>query len=426
VIAQHEEQERRLRQQQARQHPAGARHQAGAAAAGRDLDAGAGVGGPTGQPPAAGTGPTGAAPALISGLKQCLLAHLFKEAREQSLAAAAAAVAAAAGRGLPRKPGSTGSLPILAAASRAGSVPQQQGLGNGRFGHSASLPIIGPGDGGLGPAPTAPARAAVPIPVPAAGPVCHHWRRPLDRFYYYFDAYLELLMWKVRVRVWVAESGRGGRTGPRWLGGANGWRLASDKGPQGAPKSQLSVIHTVTLPLTRPHFPKHLATPCSPPVAPQAQLLDDQRLLVHWCPQEMLAGPHRHPGWVFVRLQRWRRWRVMLPMPLPSQPLPRTAISLPHPLIAPSFCRSLFSQARPLLRPRPAGELPHGLQPSNHAGGAPLCGPLPRVCRLVGAPLPASPLLALDWLPACLPPSAACWRLLFFNAVCCLGCRLHA
>jgi hypothetical protein len=48
-----------------------------------------------------------------------------------------------------------------------------------------------------------------------------HWRRHLDRFYYYFEAHLELLMWK-------------------------------------------------------------------------AQLMDDQRLLIHWCPAEMLSGPHRH------------------------------------------------------------------------------------------------------------------------------------
>lgn len=28
----------------------------------------------------------------------------------------------------------------------------------------------------------------------------------------------------------------------------------------------------------------------------QAQLLDDQRLLIHWCAPEMLAAPHRHHG----------------------------------------------------------------------------------------------------------------------------------
>ena len=38
---------------------------------------------------------------------------------------------------------------------------------------------------------------------------------------------------------------------------------------------------------------------------------------------------------------------------------------------------ALVLQARPLLRPRPAGKLPHDFQPGNHASGAPLCGALP-------------------------------------------------
>ena len=259
MIAQHEEQERRLRQQQAMRQPAGAACPAGAAAAGRDLDSGAGA--PRGQAPAAAMAAR-AAPVLIGGLKQCLLAHLFREAREQSLAAAAAAVTAA-GKGLTRGPGSTGSLPILAAASRAASTPQQLGLGNGRFGHSASLPIIGLGDGGLAPAPTP---AAVPTPVAAAGPVCYHWRRPLDRFYYYFDAYLELLMWKVRVRVRVRVGG--GRNREVWQTHRPCvvFRLAAgiNTGLPGAPTSHLSIIHTITLPLTAPHFRQPLAAPCHP------------------------------------------------------------------------------------------------------------------------------------------------------------------
>ncbi|EFN57545.1 hypothetical protein CHLNCDRAFT_143175 [Chlorella variabilis] len=171
--------------------------------------------------PGAGGGawqPRGAPSPLIGGLKQCLLSCLFREAQHQSLAVAAAAAEAAseggraaggsqapgAGmvRGLARASGSTGNLPSATAA--AAPPPQLQRVA-GSSGNLAGLQGAAArqhgGGGGLGLLP--------------------HWRRPLDRFYYYFEAHLELLMWK-------------------------------------------------------------------------AQLLDDQRLLIHWCPPEMLAGPHRH------------------------------------------------------------------------------------------------------------------------------------
>lgn len=263
VLAQHEEQERRLRQQQRRpQHASGVPPAAqasqqqqqpqfgrGSASAPGDVGSGAAAahvpspGDPAGAGAAALAGPAavaaGGAPAavpagqaaagqrtagggsILSGLKQQLLAYLFREAQRQSAEAAGAASAA-------DEPQSAGDLQPLAMSGRGGSTasllsavapaqPQRpSGLG-GQGGSTSSLRGLGGSTsslGGLG------GSGDGGHPPSAAHP---HWRRPLDRFHYYFEAYAELLMWK-------------------------------------------------------------------------AQLLDDQRLLIHWCAPEMLAAPHRHHG----------------------------------------------------------------------------------------------------------------------------------
>lgn len=231
--------------------------------------------------PGAGGGawqPRGAPSPLIGGLKQCLLSCLFREAQHQSLAVAAAAAEAAseggraaggsqapgAGmvRGLARASGSTGNLPSATAA--AAPPPQLQRVA-GSSGNLAGLQGAAArqhgGGGGLGLLP--------------------HWRRPLDRFYYYFEAHLELLMWKVGPWLpWMAvQLPQGCWRRRRWW-----WwwrercavRLRGKRGP--APLA----------PFTPP------AVLLRERACAQAQLLDDQRLLIHWCPPEMLAGPHRH------------------------------------------------------------------------------------------------------------------------------------
>ena len=133
----------------------------------------------------------------------------------------------------------------------------------------------------------------------------------------------------------------------------------------------------------------------------------------------MLAGPHRHQGWVpaapalaafaSTLSATARCWHFSAPTRSSHRPF-----------------AALVLQAHPFLRPRPAGKLPHDFQPGNHASGAPLCGALPRVCRLVGAPPPASScwLLTGCLFATCCPlltPSAACWRLMARAA---FQCRL--
>lgn len=238
VLAQHEEQERRLRQQQRRpQHASGVPPAAqasqqqqqpqfgrGSASAPGDVGSGAAAahvpspGDPAGAGAAALAGPAavaaGGAPAavpagqaaagqrtagggsILSGLKQQLLAYLFREAQRQSAEAAGAASAA-------DEPQSAGDLQPLAMSGRGGSTasllsavapaqPQRpSGLG-GQGGSTSSLRGLGGSTsslGGLG------GSGDGGHPPSAAHP---HWRRPLDRFHYYFEAYAELLMWKVR------------------------------------------------------------------------------------------------------------------------------------------------------------------------------------------------------------------------------------
>lgn len=215
VLAQHEEQERRL-QRQRRQHaaqpcPGGSLLASTSAASlsaaasgaappaaqqpGSDTDAEA----PTEQLAAAGPvwaggadaggGATAAPSPILGGLKQCLLAYLFREAqRESQVAAAAAACSTAAPsdppRSLPRI-SSTSSLPNLTAAAAAP-------LPGSRFGSSGSLFSMAQGadGGGVG-----------------AAAQAHAWRRPLDRFCFYFEAHAELLMWRVSA-VTTAAAGR--------------------------------------------------------------------------------------------------------------------------------------------------------------------------------------------------------------------------
>ncbi|KAL4421088.1 hypothetical protein ABPG77_009615 [Micractinium sp. CCAP 211/92] len=262
VIAQHEAAERRLRQRQGRhgQPPGNASAAAAASAAAGGVAGGGGnvldaAARPSGHPwPAAAEGAAAAAAAvrrtgshdsdsggelssgqpgaagagepspLLEGLKQCLLAYLFREAQRQAKAGAAAAAApwkdadaaacasggdppAAAPGGLAGTGGSTSSLLSAAAAGQrrpgglAGSSGGLVGLGS-----SSSLASGGTAGGGQ-----------------QQRQAQAHWRRPLDRFCYYFQAYCELVIWK-------------------------------------------------------------------------AQLLDEQRLLVHWCPPEILGGPHHRHG----------------------------------------------------------------------------------------------------------------------------------
>jgi hypothetical protein len=134
---------------------------------------------------------------LIGGLKQRLLACLFLQAQQQALEAAAAAKAApspslsanpltwgtgastGANGGMTRATGSDGNLP---SATASGMAPPRLPRVAGSSGNLPALlprrPLAGGG--------------------PAAGPVLQpHWRRPLDRFFYFFEAYLELLMWRV-------------------------------------------------------------------------------------------------------------------------------------------------------------------------------------------------------------------------------------
>ena len=141
---------------------------------------------------------------LITGLKQCLLARLFAEAQQQSQAAAAAAAdaatacaAAPAAGSLHRVVGSTGSLPSAAAAAAPPlGLHRTAGSGGSLLGlaaHGGPSAGLGSGGGNLTPYP--------------------HWRRPLDRFYYYFEAHMELLMWKVRCGETRAHAARCNR---RW------------------------------------------------------------------------------------------------------------------------------------------------------------------------------------------------------------------
>lgn len=236
VLAQHEERERRLRQQQRRpQHASGVppaaqasqqqpQQQFGRGSASAQVDVGSGTAAAhvpsSGDPPAAAAlagpaavtagGVPAAAPAgqaaagqraagggsILSGLKQQLLAYLFREAQRQSAEAAGTASAGA-------EPQCAGDLQPLAMSGRGGSTasllsavaPAQphrpSGLG-GQGGSTSSLRGLGGSAsslGGLG------SSGEGGHPPSAAHP---HWRRPLDRFHYYFEAYAELLMWKVR------------------------------------------------------------------------------------------------------------------------------------------------------------------------------------------------------------------------------------
>lgn len=264
MLAQHEECERRLRQQQRRpQHASGVPLGAAAASApglstshaaptvslqqqqpdrglasGR-LDPASGiaagqapqsrdaVAGPATMPAAAGAAAVDSAPAgvpaappaargavgqqatgggsVLGGLKQQLLAYLFREAQRQSAEAAASSAGGPeppeAGEpqphGLGGLGGSTASLLSAVAPTQprgfaslgrqGSSASSLRGLG----GSTSSLGGLGGGDAG-----NQPQSAAHP-----------HWRRPLDRFHYYFEAYAEMLMWKVRV---AGQQGVGG------------------------------------------------------------------------------------------------------------------------------------------------------------------------------------------------------------------------
>ncbi|KAL4425493.1 hypothetical protein ABPG75_009509 [Micractinium tetrahymenae] len=247
VIAQHEAAERQLWQQGPQ--PPSQPRTAAAAGAPASQPAGA-AGGVPGMGPAAaaaaasrgaspdsesmeeelGGHPGTAEPSpLLGGLKQCLLAYLFREAQHQAQAAAAAAAAApcsgacqavcgsgaaaegAAQTGLAGGGGSTASL--LSAAA-----PSRQRLGGGQGGSLGGLARCGSSDSLASGAAAGGGQQQQQAQQQQA-----HWRRPLDRFCYYFQAYCELVMWK-------------------------------------------------------------------------AQLLDEQRLLIHWCPPEILGGPHHRHG----------------------------------------------------------------------------------------------------------------------------------
>lgn len=133
----------------------------------------------------------------MGGLKQQLLAYLFREAQRQSAEAASSSSAGPEPTaacetqpgGLGGRGGSTASLLSAVAppqprafsgfSSLGGSTGSLRGLG----GSTGSLGGLGGDEGGP--------------PHSAAQP---HWRRPLDRFHYYFEAYAEMLMWKVRAQ----------------------------------------------------------------------------------------------------------------------------------------------------------------------------------------------------------------------------------
>ena len=132
---------------------------------------------------------------ILGGLKQQLLAYLFREAQRQSAEAAASSAGGAEPpaasepqpHGLGGLGGSTASLLSAVAPTQprgftslvrqGSSASSLRGLG----GSTSSLGGLGSGD-------------ASQQPHSAAHP---HWRRPLDRFHYYFEAYAEMLMWKV-------------------------------------------------------------------------------------------------------------------------------------------------------------------------------------------------------------------------------------
>ena len=169
------------------------------ASAGRPAGAGAEWAG--GQDAVGGGAPSAPSP-ILGGLKQCLLAYLFREAQRESQEAAAAA--AACSTAAPSQPpgglagiGGSSSLPNLQAA---GSAPLLARLGS-RFGSSSSLlgQGLAQGGGGDGGGVGAAAAAAAQAARAAA------WRRPLDRFCFYFEAHAELLMWRVRAAAALAS-----------------------------------------------------------------------------------------------------------------------------------------------------------------------------------------------------------------------------
>lgn len=162
---------------------------------------------------------------LLGGLKQCLLAYLFREAQRQAQAGAAAAAAAPCSDAGAAACTSGGDGPAAAPGSLAGaggsttSLLSAAAVGQQRFG---GLGGSSGGLAGLGNSSSSLASGGAGGGGPQQRQARAHWRRPLDRFCYYFQAYCELVMWK-------------------------------------------------------------------------AQVLDEQRLLVHWCPPEILGGPnHRH------------------------------------------------------------------------------------------------------------------------------------
>lgn len=138
---------------------------------------------------------------LLGGLKQCLLAYLFREAQRQAQAGAAAAAAAPCSDAGAAACTSGGDGPAAAPGSLAGaggsttSLLSAAAVGQQRFG---GLGGSSGGLAGLGNSSSSLASGGAGGGGPQQRQARAHWRRPLDRFCYYFQAYCELVMWKVR------------------------------------------------------------------------------------------------------------------------------------------------------------------------------------------------------------------------------------